>query len=67
MDADVLKGKWKQLRGEVKRQWGRLTNDDLDKAEGRRDKMVGVIQERYGYTKDRAEREVDDFLDEHVN
>jgi uncharacterized protein YjbJ (UPF0337 family) len=67
MDADVLKGKWKQLRGEVKRQWGRLTNDDLDKAEGRRDKMVGVIQERYGYTKDRAEREVDDFLDEHVD
>jgi uncharacterized protein YjbJ (UPF0337 family) len=67
MDLDVLKGKWKQLRGEVKQQWGKLTDDDLDRAEGRRDKMVGVIQERYGYTKDRAEREVDDFLDEHVN
>jgi uncharacterized protein YjbJ (UPF0337 family) len=67
MDMDVLKGKWKQLRGEVKQQWGKLTDDDLDRAEGSRDKIVGVIQERYGYTKDRAEREVDDFLDEHAN
>jgi uncharacterized protein YjbJ (UPF0337 family) len=65
MNADVFKGKWNQLKGEVKQQWGDLTNDEVDQIEGRRDKLVGVIQERYGYTKDRAEREVNDFLDEY--
>ena len=59
MNKDVLKGKWKQLRGEAKKWWGELTDDDLDKIEGDREKLVGVIQERYGYAKDEAEREVD--------
>ena len=58
-NKDVLKGKWKQLRGEAKKWWGELTDDDLDKIEGDREKLVGVIQERYGYAKDEAEREVD--------
>jgi uncharacterized protein YjbJ (UPF0337 family) len=59
MNTDVLKGKWKQLRGEAKAWWGELTDDDLDKIAGDCDKLVGVIQERYGYAKDEAEREVD--------
>jgi uncharacterized protein YjbJ (UPF0337 family) len=59
MNTDVLKGKWKQLRGEAKKWWGELTDDDLDKIAGDRDKLVGVIQERYGYAKEEAEREVD--------
>lgn len=66
MNKDVLKGKWKQIRGEAKKWWGELTNDDLDKIEGDRDKLVGVIQERYGYAKDEAEREVDRRLSTYV-
>ena len=62
MNTDVLAGKWKQLKGEVKRQWGKLTDDELDQVEGNRDKLVGLVQERYGYARDQASREVDEFL-----
>ena len=65
MNADILKGKWKQMRGEVKKWWGNLTDDDLDKIAGERDKLVGRIQERYGYAKDQAEAEVDRHLREY--
>ena len=65
MNADILKGKWKQMRGEVKKWWGDLTDDDLDKIAGERDKLVGRIQERYGYAKDQAEAEVDRHLREY--
>jgi uncharacterized protein YjbJ (UPF0337 family) len=63
MNADVIKGQWKQLKGSVKQQWGKLTDDDLTRIEGSRDKLVGVIQERYGKAKDEAEREVKRFED----
>jgi uncharacterized protein YjbJ (UPF0337 family) len=59
MNADVLKGKWKQMRGQVKKWWGDLTDDDLDRIEGERDKLIGRLQERYGYTRENAEAEVD--------
>jgi uncharacterized protein YjbJ (UPF0337 family) len=62
MNADVLKGKWLQLKGEARRQWGKLTDDDLDQIEGNSEKMVGKLQERYGYARDEAQREVDKFL-----
>jgi uncharacterized protein YjbJ (UPF0337 family) len=62
MNADVLKGKWLQLKGEVRRQWGKLTDDDLDQIEGNAEKMIGKLQERYGYGRMEAQREVDDFL-----
>jgi uncharacterized protein YjbJ (UPF0337 family) len=62
MNADVMKGKWHQLKGEVKGQWGKLTDDDLDRVEGDAEKLVGRIQERYGYARDQAKREVDDFF-----
>jgi uncharacterized protein YjbJ (UPF0337 family) len=62
MNADVLKGKWLQLKGEARRQWGKLTDDDLDQIEGNSEKMVGKLQERYGYARDEAQREVDAFL-----
>jgi uncharacterized protein YjbJ (UPF0337 family) len=58
-NSDVLKGKWKQMRGEVKKWWGDLTDDDLDRIEGERDKLIGRLQERYGYSRERAEAEVD--------
>ena len=65
MNAEILKGKWKQLRGEVKKWWGDLTDDDLEKIAGEHDKLVGRIQERYGYAKEQAEAEVDRRLREY--
>jgi uncharacterized protein YjbJ (UPF0337 family) len=65
MNEDILKGKWRQLKGEVKSQWGKLTDDDLDRAEGDAEKLIGRVQERYGYQRDEAKREVDDFVRRH--
>jgi uncharacterized protein YjbJ (UPF0337 family) len=62
MNADILAGKWKQLKGRVKEQWADLTDDDLTKAEGSYDKLVGTIQSRYGYARDRAKAEVDAWM-----
>jgi len=59
VNADVLKGKWKQIRGEAKKWWGELTDDELDQINGERDKLVGKVQERYGRSKEEAEAEVD--------
>lgn len=63
MNEDILKGLWKQFRGEVKETWGELTDDDLDRIDGARDKLAGKLQERYGYTRERAEDEVNRFVD----
>jgi len=62
---DMLQGNWKQMRGQVKEWWGDLTDDDLTKIDGKREKLVGSLQERYGYAKDRAEQEVTRRFDEY--
>ena len=62
MNRDVLEGQWKQLKGKVKQQWGRLTDDELDVLSGRYDELAGLIQERYGYSRDEAANELDMFL-----
>lgn len=62
---DVLQGNWKQLKGQVKQWWGDLTDDDLTRIDGNRDKLVGALQERYGYDKARADAEVTRRLDEY--
>jgi uncharacterized protein YjbJ (UPF0337 family) len=62
MNQDVLKGKWMQLKGEVRTQWGKLTNDDVDQIEGNTEKLVGKLQERYGYARERAQEEYDRFV-----
>lgn len=64
MNRDVFEGKWKQLRGDVKKFWGKLTDDDLDQINGDRDKFIGRLQERYGYSKQQAELELDRGLKE---
>ncbi|MCW1932806.1 CsbD family protein [Pararhodobacter zhoushanensis] len=61
MNSDQVEGKWKQLKGEAKVQWGKLTDDDLDVVAGHKDKLAGKIQERYGKSKEEAEAEVDRF------
>jgi uncharacterized protein YjbJ (UPF0337 family) len=62
MNRDTLMGQWKQLKGNIKARWGKLTDDDLTQAEGNYDVLVGRLQERYGYTREKAEQEIDDFL-----
>jgi uncharacterized protein YjbJ (UPF0337 family) len=64
MNDDVFKGQWRQIRGKAKEWWGNLTDDDLDKINGRLDQMVGKLQERYGYSKDKANSEVEARLRE---
>ena len=61
MNWDQVKGNWKQFTGKVKEKWGKLTDDDLTTAGGQRDQMLGILQKRYGYAKEQAERELDEF------
>ncbi|KJS09800.1 MAG: hypothetical protein VR73_01205 [Gammaproteobacteria bacterium BRH_c0] len=61
MNDDIIAGKWKQLKGKARENWGKLTDDDFDKAEGTREYLVGRVQERYGVAKDDAERQVKEF------
>ena len=65
MNEDILKGKWRQIKGEVKSRWGKLTDDDMDRVEGDAEKLIGRVQERYGYQRDEAQREVDAFVRSH--
>jgi uncharacterized protein YjbJ (UPF0337 family) len=59
MNHDILAGRWKQMRGELKTWWGKLTDDDVDRIGGQKDKLIGLIQERYGYTREQAEQEIE--------
>ncbi|PFG65152.1 uncharacterized protein YjbJ (UPF0337 family) [Thioclava sp. ES.031] len=59
MNWDQIKGNWKELKGKARETWGELTDDELAEAEGHREQMVGLIQKKYGKTKEEAEREVD--------
>ncbi|MCU5772631.1 CsbD family protein [Erwiniaceae bacterium BAC15a-03b] len=61
MNSDQASGNWKQFKGKVKEKWGDLTDDDLTVIEGKREQLVGKIQERYGYAKEEAEKEVKDW------
>lgn len=61
--GNVLSGKWKQLRGQVKQQWGKLTDDDLEHIDGSWDRFVGKLQERYGKSQMDADREARSFFD----
>jgi uncharacterized protein YjbJ (UPF0337 family) len=61
MDWNRIEGNWKQAKGKVKEQWGKLTDDDLDQIAGKRDQLEGKIQERYGIEKDRIKRDIDDW------
>jgi uncharacterized protein YjbJ (UPF0337 family) len=61
MNWDSIKGQWKQFQGKVKEKWGKLTDDDLTVIAGKKDQLLGKLQERYGYDKDQAEKELDEF------
>ena len=61
MNWDQIQGDWKQMTGKVKEKWGKLTDNELTTIAGKRDQLIGVIQERYGYAKEQAEKELDEF------
>ena len=63
MNWDRIEGNWKQFTGKVQQQWGKLTNDDLDVIDGRREELSGRIQKAYGVTKDEADRQITSFAD----
>lgn len=61
MDWNVIEGKWTQMKGKAREEWGDLTDDDLDQIGGRKDQLVGKLQERYGYAIEDADRRVDEW------
>jgi uncharacterized protein YjbJ (UPF0337 family) len=67
MDAakDILQGKWHELKGQVKSRWGKLTDNDMTQLSGKMEELVGVLQQRYGYNKAKAEAEINAWLSEH--
>jgi uncharacterized protein YjbJ (UPF0337 family) len=62
MNWDQVKGNWKQVKGKAQQMWGDLTDDELDVIEGKREELVGRLQTRYGYTKEKAEEEADNWV-----
>lgn len=67
MDWNIAEGNWKQVKGQVKAQWGKLTDDHLDVIAGKRDQLMGKIQESYGITKEEAEKQIKLFEANHKN
>ncbi|EAQ81133.1 CsbD family protein [Blastopirellula marina] len=61
MNWDQIEGNWKQFKGKAQQQWGKLTDDDLNRVNGKREELAGCIQERYGTAKEDAEKEIDEF------
>jgi len=63
MNKDIMQGKWTEMKGKVKEQWGKLTDDDIDKINGRSEQLLGLLQQRYGYAREKAEEEYKRFTD----
>lgn len=64
MNWDVVKGNWKQVKGDIRKRWGKLTDDELEEVAGERDKLIGKLQEKYGYARGEAEKQVDAMLED---
>jgi len=64
MNKDIFEGKWKEMRGQVREWWGKLTDDDLEQAGGKADQLIALLQQKYGYTREKAELEFDRRLKE---
>ena len=65
MNEDVLKGKWHEIKGDIKKTWGKLTDDDVMVVNGESEKLMGLLQTKYGYAKEKAQKELDDFINRH--
>ena len=67
MNWDQIEGNWKEFKGKAKEKWGEITDDELDQAEGKRDQLVGLVQQKYGKAREEAEREVDAWIKSRSN
>jgi uncharacterized protein YjbJ (UPF0337 family) len=65
VNEDILKGKWHEIQGDVKKKWGKLTDDDMMVINGQSEKLLGILQTKYGYQKEAAQKEYDEFLKTH--
>jgi uncharacterized protein YjbJ (UPF0337 family) len=65
MNKDIIQGKWKEIKGNIKQHWGRLTDDEIANLNGSYEELEGLLQKKYGYEKDRTEQEIDSFLDKY--
>lgn len=65
MNEEIIKGKWTEIKGAIKEQWGDLTDDDLVEIEGKTEKLTGILQTKYGYTKEKAEQAYKDVIEKH--
>ena len=63
MNKDIFEGKWKEMRGQLREWWGKLTDDDLERVGGKADQLIGLLQQKYGYTRQRAEEEINRRLE----
>ena len=64
MNKDIFEGKWKEMRGQMKEWWGELTDDELEQAAGNSEQIVGLLQQKYGYTREKAEKEFNTRLED---
>ena len=62
MNPDILKGRWHQMKGDIRKRWGKLTDNDMLEIEGHLEKMIGKLQERYGFKREEAEKQINEFL-----
>lgn len=65
MNKDIVKGKWHEIKGKLKEQWGKFTDDDVTKMKGSFEELSGTLQKKYGYQKDQSEKEINAFLNKH--
>jgi uncharacterized protein YjbJ (UPF0337 family) len=63
MNRDIVKGHWNEIKGKLKQQWGKLTDDQIDQMEGSYDELEGILQKNYGYQKDQVKKEIDSFIE----
>ena len=67
MNSDIFKGKWKEIKGGIKEKWGKLTDDEITRVEGSEEKFIGILQKKYGYSRDDAQREYETFMDRYAD
>ena len=63
MNKNIIEGNWRQIKGKLKQQWGKFTDNDIEKMEGSYDKLAGALQEKYGYDQERSEKEIETFAE----
>ena len=66
MNEDIIKGKWVEIKGAIKEQWGDITDDELAEVEGKTEKLAGILQTKYGYSKDKAEQAYKKVIEKHI-